>query len=64
MAKINTLTDKLGEFDFKALQIDIQNIKEAINALHGGLTTTQTFKDASGVNKTMTITNGRITAIS
>jgi hypothetical protein len=29
-----------------------------------GLTVTQTFKDAAGVNKTMTITNGIITGIS
>jgi hypothetical protein len=29
-----------------------------------GLTATQTFKDAAGVNKTMTITNGIITGIS
>jgi N-acetylglutamate synthase/N-acetylornithine aminotransferase len=64
MSKVNTLSDKQGELDEQALRIDIKNLRNSVNELYNGLSQTQTFKDGDGVTKTMTITNGRITAIS
>jgi hypothetical protein len=46
MAKINTLSDKLGEMDYKALQIDIGNIKQAINDLNDLVISLQAQIDA------------------
>jgi uncharacterized protein YdcH (DUF465 family) len=38
MAKIATITDKHNELDAKAVQIDIKNIRQAINDLNDEIT--------------------------
>lgn len=57
--------------NIRRLEQDLSNIFNALqgrlrvgeNIDESGLSTTQTFKDGSGATKTMTIVNGRITAI-
>lgn len=63
MAKVNTLSDHDQDVP-RTVQIDVKNLRNSINEVYNGVTTTQVVKDGSGSNITLTIVNGRITDIS